>query len=182
MDLISNIWKHLLRTETSYESLLKSFYFNNKGTRKVKDFQKLTNKEIYFTLQSNSTKCNKLFKLISWLNVLLGHHILSPKNWRKVFTDRFKKCFDGCMFSNPVMHRIGNAPNILCPKRKEREESHHHFMCFYKLSRSTLYFISELIHLNYSFKIHLKISLMAIIMGASSQFLDDVQLKLLVLY
>ena len=27
-----------------------------KGTRKVKDFQKLPNKEIYFTLQSNSTK------------------------------------------------------------------------------------------------------------------------------
>ena len=27
-----------------------------KGTRKVKDFQKLSNKEIYFTLQSNSTK------------------------------------------------------------------------------------------------------------------------------
>ena len=27
-----------------------------KGTRKVKDFQKLSNKEIYFTLQLNSTK------------------------------------------------------------------------------------------------------------------------------
>ena len=27
-----------------------------KGTRKVKDFQKLFNKEIYFTHQSNSTK------------------------------------------------------------------------------------------------------------------------------
>ena len=27
-----------------------------KGSRKVKDFQKLSNKEIYFTFQSNSTK------------------------------------------------------------------------------------------------------------------------------
>ena len=38
------------------------FCYNNKVTRKVKvkDFQKLSNKEIYFTLQSNSTKYNKL--------------------------------------------------------------------------------------------------------------------------
>ena len=27
-----------------------------KGTSQVKDFQKLSNREIYFTLQSNSTK------------------------------------------------------------------------------------------------------------------------------
>ena len=27
-----------------------------RGTRKVKDFQKLSNKEIYFTLQSNNNK------------------------------------------------------------------------------------------------------------------------------
>ena len=38
-------WKHLLRTEISQKSLLKTFYYNNKGTKKVKVFQKLSNKK-----------------------------------------------------------------------------------------------------------------------------------------
>ena len=59
MDLISSAWKHVLRTETSQKFLLKNIYYNNKGTKKVKDFQKLSNKEIYFILRSNSTKQNK---------------------------------------------------------------------------------------------------------------------------
>ena len=59
MDLISSAWKHVLRTETSQKFLLKNFYYNNKGTKKVKDFQKLSNKEIYFILRSNNTKQNK---------------------------------------------------------------------------------------------------------------------------
>ena len=50
MDLISSAWKHVLRTETSQKFLLKNIYYNNKGTKKVKDFQKLSNKEIYFIL------------------------------------------------------------------------------------------------------------------------------------
>ena len=65
MDLISMDWKHLLKTETSQNSLLKTFYYNNNKTRKVKDFQKLFNKEIYCTLQSNSTKYKKPFEFIS---------------------------------------------------------------------------------------------------------------------
>ena len=57
MGSISNDWKQLLRTETSQRSLLKVFsYIDNKVNRKVKDFQKLSNKEIYVTFQSNSTK------------------------------------------------------------------------------------------------------------------------------
>ena len=65
LDLISNDWKHLLRTETSQKFLLNTYYYYNiNGTRKVKDFQKLSNKETYFTLQSNSTKYNKPIKLI----------------------------------------------------------------------------------------------------------------------
>ena len=43
-------WKHLLRTATSQKSLLKTFYYYNKGTKKVKDFRKLSNKETYFIL------------------------------------------------------------------------------------------------------------------------------------
>ena len=64
MDLIPNDWKHLLKTETCQKCLLKNFYYNNKGTRKVKYFQKLSLKKIYFILQSNSTKYQKPYKLI----------------------------------------------------------------------------------------------------------------------
>ena len=58
-------WKHLFRTKTSKESLLKTFHYSNKGTRKVKDSQRLSNKEIYYILQFNNTKYNKPFKFIS---------------------------------------------------------------------------------------------------------------------
>ena len=65
MGLISNDWKHLPRIVTSQKSLLKIFDNSNKVTRKVKDFQKLSNKEIYLSLQSDSAKYNKPFKFIS---------------------------------------------------------------------------------------------------------------------
>ena len=49
-------WKHLLRTKISQKFLLKTFYYNNKDNKKVKDSPKLSNKEIYFILQFSSTK------------------------------------------------------------------------------------------------------------------------------
>ena len=58
-NLIPNDWKHLL-LENSRKSFLKG-YGKNKGTRKVKDYQKLSNKETYFILQNNSNKHNKPF-------------------------------------------------------------------------------------------------------------------------
>ena len=88
LGLISNVWK-TLRAETSEKSLLKIFCYNNKVTRKVKDFQKPSNKEIYFTLQSNSAKYNKAFKFIWWSNFLEGHHILCPYIWVTIFSDCF---------------------------------------------------------------------------------------------
>ena len=39
-------WKHLIRIETSQKFLLKTFYYNNKDTKKVEDFQELCNKKI----------------------------------------------------------------------------------------------------------------------------------------
>ena len=69
-----NDWKHLLRTETFQKSLLEISCYSNKVTRKVKDFKKLSNKEIYCSFQSNSAKYNKPFEFIS----CEGHHILSP--------------------------------------------------------------------------------------------------------
>ena len=44
MDFIPNGWKHLLRAEASQKSFLKIFCCNNKCTKKVKDFQKLSNR------------------------------------------------------------------------------------------------------------------------------------------
>ena len=43
---------------------------------------------------------------------------------------------------------MGNAPNIMCPICKEREDSHPCFIFYCKLSKTTLYFISKLIHLD----------------------------------
>ena len=178
--MIGNTYVELKPLKNSF-SKLSIHCYNNKGTRKIKDFQKLSNKEIYFTLQYNSTK----------YNFLDGHHILSPDIWGKTFNDWSKKCSDGYIFSiwyklihfflhsNPTIHRIGNAPNILCLRYKAREESHTHFMFYCKLSKTTPDFISELINLNYFFNVTFKISLKAIIMGASSQFYAGIELKIL---
>ena len=84
-----------LRAKISQKSLLKIFCYNNKITTKVKDFQKLSNKEIYFNLQSNSARYNKPFKLIWWSNFLEGQHILISNVCVKTFSDWFKKCCDG---------------------------------------------------------------------------------------
>ena len=69
MDLIPHDWKHLLKNWnlSSERPLLRYYTYPHKDTRKVKGFHKTsTNKEIYFTFQSNSTKqYNKLFKFIS---------------------------------------------------------------------------------------------------------------------
>ena len=56
MGLIPNYWKRLLRTKTSQKFLLKIFCYNNKVIGKVKDFQKLSNKKTFLSLQSNSAK------------------------------------------------------------------------------------------------------------------------------
>ena len=57
MDLIPNDWgnTYLNRKRRKRKIPFKALY-PYKGTRKVKDFQKLPNKEIYFTLKSNSTR------------------------------------------------------------------------------------------------------------------------------
>ena len=62
MDLIHNDLKHILRNETTQKSLSKTYGNNNQSPRKIKNSQKLPNKESYVTLQSNSTKYIKPFK------------------------------------------------------------------------------------------------------------------------
>ena len=114
-------WRHLLRTATSLKSLLKTFYYNSNSTKKVKDFQKLLNKEIYFILQSNSSKYNKPLKFISFFIQFKLPRREPYSQFRKLgktFTDCFKKCSVEYIFSSTAIHRMGNVPNIVCPRCK----------------------------------------------------------------
>ena len=101
MDLIPNDWKYKIWKEISQKSFFNIFCFSNKGIRKIKDFQKLLNNEIYFTLQSNKTKYTKFFNFISWPNFMEGYHNFVLDIWSKIFTDWFAKCSDGYTFSSP---------------------------------------------------------------------------------
>ena len=63
IQLIHDDWMPILKSKTSQESLLKIFYYNNRGKRKVKNLQKLSNKEIYFTLQNNNENYKQIFQI-----------------------------------------------------------------------------------------------------------------------
>ena len=54
---------------------------------------------------------------------------------------------------------------IFCPRCREEDESHTHFIFYCKLSKVTLAYTSELINLNYYFNIPFKFSLKTIMMG-----------------
>ena len=98
---------------------------------------------------------------------------------------------DSCVFSSlyklihfslpldPATHRMGNAPNILCPRFKEQTDSQPYFIFYCKLFKIALGFTSELINLKYPFNIPFKIILKTIIIETSSQFHDCVQLNIL---
>ena len=78
--------------------------------------------EIYFILQSNGTRYNKSFKFILFSfnsDYLIWHHILSSEILGRTFTDRFEECSNGYIFSNPAIYRMGDVPNVLCPRCKE---------------------------------------------------------------
>ena len=90
MGLIPNDWKHLLRNETYEKSLFKISATTIKLLGKEKTSKKLSNKEIYFTLQSNSAKIEQTFQIH-----FMAQHILSSDIWGKTFSDWFKKCSDG---------------------------------------------------------------------------------------
>ena len=121
---------NLLKRRTPFKAL-----YPYKDTRKVKDFKKLSNKKIYFTLQSNSINwLKKLFRFILWPNLLEEHHILNHES------------FDGYIFSvwyilirfsfplNLAPHRMGNTPKILFPRCwEEQEDSKTHFIFFQAL-------------------------------------------------
>ena len=114
------------------------FYYRSKSSKKLRDFQKLSNKEIYFIFQSISTKSNKTYKFISWTNFLEEHHIQSPGIWGKNFTDCFKKSFYGCVFSilAIIQNIMGNALNLLWCKK------FFHFKCNLAFRFNKLRFIA----------------------------------------
>ena len=118
MDLLPNNWKHLLKTETFKRKIPFKALYPYKGTRKVKGFQKLSNKEIYFTLQSyiivkiNTTNLSDSFHgqtslkntIFSVKKTLMDMYFLSSIN-----------LFNFSFPLNPVIHRMGNTAKILCP-------------------------------------------------------------------
>ena len=69
---------------------------------------------------------------------------------------------------NPAIQRMGNTPKILHPRHMEQVESHPHFIFYYKLSKVTLDYISELIKMNYFFNLPFKFSLKTIEIGPFS--------------
>ena len=144
IQLIPDDWMPILKSKTSQESLLKISYYNNRGIRKGKNLQKLSNKEIHFTLQNNNENYKKPFEFITWTNTFNEHFVFTPDTQGKIFTDWFKKCGDGYIFSiwykfihfylplNSPLHRMETNPDSLCPRCKEQEEYHPHYFRFYQ--------------------------------------------------
>ena len=156
--MIGNIYLRLKVLKTS--SLLKIFYYNNKVTWKVKAFQKLSNKEIFLSLQSNSAKYNKSFKFIPWPNFLEGRQILSHDIWGKTFSHLSEMLWwiASYIFSiwykliyfyvclNPAIHRMGNASNIICPRCKEQKEFQPYFIFHHSSFSSFFIVFSKLVN------------------------------------
>ena len=97
MDLICNDLKDILRNKFSEKCIFKTSCYDNQSTGKIKDFLKLSNEEIYFTLLSNKTKYIKTFKFVSWPNFMEGYYNVSTDIWGKSYTDWFVKCSHCCI-------------------------------------------------------------------------------------
>ena len=78
---------------------------------------------------------------------------------------------------NLALHRMGNNPNSLCPRCKEQEESHSHFVFHCRLSKTTLDFINKLINLNCTFRTFFRISIKDILIATPPHTHDGVKLE-----
>ena len=67
----------------------------------------------------------------------------------------------------------------MCPRCKEREESHPYFISHYRLSQTNLDFINKLINFNYTFRASFRISIKDILMATSPHTHNDVKLEIL---
>ena len=79
----------------------------------------------------------------------------------------------------PAINRMGNTPTTLCPRCKESDESHPHFILHCKLSQTPLNFINEPINHTYNFQSLFKICIKGILMGTSCHTHDSVKLEIL---
>ena len=118
----------LLWTETVQKPLLKPFCYNNKDTKKVKVFQKFSKEEIF---TANFSNLYFMVKLNGWEETIFSVLILAENLFLIGLSNAMMVAFflSGINLSiffplNPAIYRIGNAPNILCPRCKEQDESH----------------------------------------------------------
>ena len=97
---------------------LKTFYSNNRGTKKVKDFQKLCNKIKWFTasftlLVLNTTKFSNSFHGQSSLRDTIFSELKSGVKLLCWFGNALIDVY--FLTSYNIQHRMDNAPSILCP-------------------------------------------------------------------
>ena len=112
-----------LKLKLHKKILLKTFYYNNKATKEVTTSKNYLIKEFTLCLNVmvlNATKLWSLFHFHS-IKTFLKSTIFWVLKYGvdKSFTDWFKTCSDAYIFSNPTIHIMVNAPNILCPRFKE---------------------------------------------------------------
>ena len=135
-----------LELKYSQKSLFKIFCYNKKVTRKVKDFQNLSNKKIYFNLKSTDPS-NSFHGQTYLRNTIFSVLISGGKplliGLRNALMYRLILYIHFFLPLNSAIHRMGNAPNILCPRCKEQKESKPYFYIFFcKLSKITLDFVN----------------------------------------
>ena len=135
MDLIPNDWKHIATLNWNFSKTpLKFFCYNNKGTRKVKVFLKLSNKD---TLQQT-------FQIyIPWPNIMDGRKPYSQSwYWEKILdfsliglsnimVEFFLSGINLSIFLplNPAIYGIGNAPKIVRNQMSLTPSPHFSFYC-----------------------------------------------------
>ena len=136
VELIPNDWIQLFKTKTSQQSLLKVFNLTTEAQKKLKIFKN-------FQIKKSTSLFNLITRIIiNLLNLFHGQIILKGILFSvlKIFSNWFKKCSDCYIFliwyklvhfslpRSSAIHRMGNTPTTLCPRCKEREESHPHFI------------------------------------------------------
>ena len=143
MDLICRGWKHIIRNETFNNSFSKpsatiTKALENKKTSNNFSIRKSTLPFKLITINTENPLTSFYVK-----KFMEEYHNLIPDTCNtcgKIFTDWFTKCSDGYIVSiwykfihfplllNLAIHRTDNSPNILCPRCREQDESHSHFI------------------------------------------------------
>ena len=100
---------------------------------------------------SNLSRGQTTLMEIQFLSSKPGAKYLLTGSKNVQMADFFQIWYKFIHFSFPLslaVHRMRNTPTTLCPRCKESEESHPHFIFHCKLSQNTLNFINRLINQN----------------------------------